>query len=574
MEQAVQRKTTTIVAADIAGYSRLIAEAEEETLHRLSDQRAVFEEAIGRCNGRIFNTAGDAIRAEYADPYDAFRCAIELQETLKARNAAYPLSKQMNVRIGIARGEVVDQGGDLHGDCVTLASSLEAVAPPGGICLSGDVHSAIVGRVDDSFTDMGELRLKNQTERIRAYAVTIGQPSAATVKTAGVKTGAAKSGSPSSEPGSAESASRSVMGSIAGLTMPGFMPRLSALHIVPTAVVLALGGGAVYALFDKTPVETRSIVTATPVATGKPTSSVTSPAAPQAGTPAPTLPTPTLPTPTTPRVTIGSPKSTEPAKAKPEPVPAEPSKAAPIAPTRVETANPALPPVGGIKPAAQPVEPAKTATATPTPSPDRPVGTAAASSSADTDWPAISAKLRRLWRECGEQDAGIAVTGCREILKDAAFPAKDRALANLILGKALQKSSLDQAFDAYSESIRLEPTAEAYNWRGLVHSEKGDWQKAIVDFTEAIKLDRQSGEAYNNRAWAKFKANRTTEAADDSKEAVRLLSNAAYAWDTSGHINEKLGRREAAIADFRKAIAIDANSEDSRAGLKRLGAAP
>jgi class 3 adenylate cyclase/Flp pilus assembly protein TadD len=568
MEQAVQRKTTTIVAADIAGYSRLIAEAEEETLHRLSDQRAVFEEAIGRCNGRIFNTAGDAIRAEYADPYDAFRCAIELQETLKTRNAAYPLSKQMNVRIGIARGEVVDQGGDLHGECVTLASSLEAVAPPGGICLSGDVHSAIADRVDDSFTDMGELRLKNHAERVRAYAVTIGQP--VPVKTAGVKTGAVKSGGPSTEVGGAETAKRSVAGSIAGLTMPGFMPRLSALHLVPVAVVLALGGGAVYALFEKTPVETKSIVTATPVPTGKPTPPVTKP-----GSPSIVTPTPTLPTPAPPRVTIGSPKPTEPAKAKPEPVLVEPVKpASPTTPSRVETAKPVPVPVEPVKPAAQPVEPPKSPakTAAVAPVPDRPP--VSDRPKADPDWTAISARLRRLLGECGDQDSGIAVAGCRELLKETTLQPKDRALANLNLGKALQKSSLDQAFDAYSESIRLEPTAEAYNWRGLVYSEKSDWEKAIIDFTDAIKLNKIMGEAYNNRAWARFKANRATEAADDSKEAVRLLATAAYAWDTSGHINEKLGRREAAIADFRKAIAIDANAEDSRAGLKRLGATP
>ena len=87
-------------------------------------------------------------------------------------------------------------------------------------------------------------------------------------------------------------------------------------------------------------------------------------------------------------------------------------------------------------------------------------------------------------------------------------------------------------------------------------------------------MNRDYGDAYNNRAWSKLQTNRAAEAADDAKEAVRLLANVAYVWDTSGHINEKLGRKDAAISDFRKAITIDSRSEDSRAGLRRLGATP
>jgi class 3 adenylate cyclase/Flp pilus assembly protein TadD len=515
MDTATQRRTAAILAADIAGYSRLIAEAEEDTLHRLSDQRALFEDAIPRFNGRIFNTAGDAVRAEFPNGGDAFECAVDLQESLRARNASYPLSKQMNVRIGIAVGEVIDQGGDVHGDCATLASSLEAVAPPGGICISGDIHAIVAERSREAFTDMGELRLKSHPDRrIRAYAVIIGQPP---------QPGPLDE-SKATKPAAPSSARRSFV---------------SPYVVVPAAVViLALGVGAGLALLQKavdqpTPTEPIKTASATPEKTAVPTPDKL------------------------PDLTV---KSEPPVVKLPRPVPMQPSPATnppPTPPTPAATSQPTPTPSTGT---AIPPQPDRTKVATATPN--------------EPDWSAINAQLQRLWRECGDTDTDRAISGCRSLLREKTLAPNDQALANLYLGKALQKSSLGDAIDAYGEAIRLNPSAESYNTRGMAFTEKNEWEKAIADYSEAIRLNRNFGEAYNNRAWTKFRANRTSEAADDAKEAVRLLSNAAYAWDTSGHINEKLGKKEAAIADFRKAIALDNKSEDSRAGLKRLGATP
>jgi adenylate cyclase len=108
----MKRKIAAIFAADVAGYSKLVAEDEEETLRRLASYRAVMDDFIARAGGRIFNTAGDAVLAEFSSAVEAVRCAIDIQESLRTRNMAYPPSRQMSFRIGITVGDVVERDGD------------------------------------------------------------------------------------------------------------------------------------------------------------------------------------------------------------------------------------------------------------------------------------------------------------------------------------------------------------------------------------------------------------------------------------------------------------------------------
>ena len=136
----MKRKIAAILAADVAGYSRLVAEDEEETLRRLQAYREVMDDFIAKASGRIFNTAGDAVLAEFASAVEAVRCAIDIQESLRTRNRAYPSSRQMNFRIGITIGDVVERNGDLLGDGVNIAARLEGIAPVGGICVSRTVY--------------------------------------------------------------------------------------------------------------------------------------------------------------------------------------------------------------------------------------------------------------------------------------------------------------------------------------------------------------------------------------------------------------------------------------------------
>jgi class 3 adenylate cyclase len=167
----MKRKIAAILAADIAGYSRLVAEDEEETLRRLASYRSVTDDFIARYGGRIFNTAGDAVLAEFPSAVEAVRCAIDIQESLRTRNMAYPSSRQMSFRIGITIGDVVERDGDLLGDGVNIAARLEGLAEVGGICISRSVHEQVANKLSVQFADIGAQEVKNIPTPVHAYMV-------------------------------------------------------------------------------------------------------------------------------------------------------------------------------------------------------------------------------------------------------------------------------------------------------------------------------------------------------------------------------------------------------------------
>ena len=167
----MKRKIAAIFAADIAGYSRLVAEDEEETLRRLASYRQVTDDFIARSGGRIFNTAGDAVLAEFPSAVEAVRCAIDIQESLRTRNMAYPPSRQMAFRIGITIGDVVERDGDLLGDGVNIAARLEGLAEVGGICISRAVHEQVANKLSVQFADIGAQEVKNIPTPVHAYMV-------------------------------------------------------------------------------------------------------------------------------------------------------------------------------------------------------------------------------------------------------------------------------------------------------------------------------------------------------------------------------------------------------------------
>ena len=167
----MKRKIAAIFAADIAGYSRLVAEDEEETLRRLASYRQVTDDFIAKCGGRIFNTAGDAVFAEFPSAVEAVRCAIDIQESLRTRNMAYPASRQMSFRIGITIGDVVERDGDLLGDGVNIAARLEGLAEVGGICVSRAVHEQVANKLSVQFADIGAQEVKNIPTPVHAFMV-------------------------------------------------------------------------------------------------------------------------------------------------------------------------------------------------------------------------------------------------------------------------------------------------------------------------------------------------------------------------------------------------------------------
>ena len=170
--ERVERRLTAIVAADVAGYSRLMGADDEGTLAQLkAHRRALVDPKINEHRGRIVKTAGDGMLVEFASVVDALRCAVEVQQGMIARNADVPQDKRLEFRIGINVGDIITEAGDIYGDGVNVAARLETVAEPGGICVSSRVLEDTQGRLNLTFEDAGEQRLKNIVRPVRVYRV-------------------------------------------------------------------------------------------------------------------------------------------------------------------------------------------------------------------------------------------------------------------------------------------------------------------------------------------------------------------------------------------------------------------
>jgi class 3 adenylate cyclase len=165
------RKIAAIMAADVASYSRLVAENEEETLQLLAAYREVFDDFVDRYGGRVFNTAGDSVMSEFSSAVEAMRAAIDIQEALRTRNLGHPSNRWLQFRIGITIADVVERQGELLGDGVNLAARLESLAEPGGICISRSVHEAVANKVSVMFRDIGEREVKNIPTPVHAFVV-------------------------------------------------------------------------------------------------------------------------------------------------------------------------------------------------------------------------------------------------------------------------------------------------------------------------------------------------------------------------------------------------------------------
>jgi TolB-like protein len=168
------RRLAAILAADVAGYSRLMGADEEGTLERLKAlRRELLDPKIVEHHGRIVKTTGDGLLVEFASVVDALRCASEVQARMAERNATVPTDDRIDFRIGIHQGDVVVEDGDIFGDGVNVAARLEGLAEPGGICVSARVQEDAAGKLDLPFEDIGEQQLKNIVRPVRVYRVPI-----------------------------------------------------------------------------------------------------------------------------------------------------------------------------------------------------------------------------------------------------------------------------------------------------------------------------------------------------------------------------------------------------------------
>src|SRR5712671_3303358 len=168
----VARHLAAILAADIAGYGRLMGEDEEGTLAALRVwRREVADPRIREHRGRIVKTTGDGFLVEFASVVDAVRCAVEVQQGVPERNTGIGAENRIELRIGVNLGDVIVEGGDLYGDGVNIAARLEALAEPGGICISRTVRDHVHDKLPYPFDDIGEQSVKNIARPVHTYAM-------------------------------------------------------------------------------------------------------------------------------------------------------------------------------------------------------------------------------------------------------------------------------------------------------------------------------------------------------------------------------------------------------------------
>src|SRR5215472_7891631 len=174
-QQRVERRLVAIMAADVVGYSRLMGEDEEGTLAALKAiRRELTEPKIAENRGRIVKTTGDGLLVEFPSVVDAVRCAVEVQREMALRNAEVPEARRIEFRIGINLGDVIIDEHDIYGDGVNVAARLEALADPGGICVSRVVRDQVRDKLDFAFEDMGDQQVKNIARPVHVWRIRLG----------------------------------------------------------------------------------------------------------------------------------------------------------------------------------------------------------------------------------------------------------------------------------------------------------------------------------------------------------------------------------------------------------------
>jgi len=176
--QEVKRKLTAILSADVKGYSRLMGEDEKGTVRTLNEYKEVMTGLIQHHHGRVVDSTGDNLMAEFASVVDAVECSVEIQKGLKTRNAELPENRRMEFRIGINLGDVIEEEERIYGDGVNIAARLESLSEAGGICISGKTYDEIKNKLPLGYKYLGEQTVKNITEPIRTYRVLM-EPEAA-----------------------------------------------------------------------------------------------------------------------------------------------------------------------------------------------------------------------------------------------------------------------------------------------------------------------------------------------------------------------------------------------------------
>jgi class 3 adenylate cyclase len=171
VKKSFERKLAAIFSADVAGYSRLMGQDEVATVETITAYRGIMSELIKQHRGRVVDSPGDNLLAEFSSVVDAVQCAVAVQKELKARNAALPENRRMQFRVGVNLGDVIEEKGRIYGDGVNIAARLETLAPPGGICISRTAFEHIETKLPLGYEYLGEQIVKNIDKPVGAYRV-------------------------------------------------------------------------------------------------------------------------------------------------------------------------------------------------------------------------------------------------------------------------------------------------------------------------------------------------------------------------------------------------------------------
>jgi class 3 adenylate cyclase/Tfp pilus assembly protein PilF len=490
----VKRKIAAVLMADVAGFERALAEDEPTALSRLAANRAVIEGIVTRGGGRILPAIGEAVLADFNSAVEAVRAAVDVQETLRARNKPLGPDHRVDFRLGITIGEVMEDnnGGQVTEETLAAAAQLVSRAVPGGVCISRSVREAVASKLKLKFQDLTEEGDEPDLQSQATYRVASERPA-----------------TPARPPLSL-AARFGALAAYAGIALAAVVAVIVAIpRSDPPAPAVAPKAAAV-----------------APPGTTQQRSAAIDPAT----TPAPA------------REKHDFIVKPAPNSGHVEFLPAHPGSPSP--------------PKEGIKLPGVQLSPSAPSAGAPDPS------------------SILTARrmLPQAWRDCHSSQPEPAAAACKALIDSGI--AKDEELAHLqiVYGKALRDTNqLDAALQAFNAAVAAKQDPVAYGLRGTVQFQKGDLERAIADYSEAIRLDSGNGEALNNRAWTYYRTGRAAQALADADAAVRLLAKEAYVWDTRAHIHATLGNRDAAIRDFRMALKIDPASTTSKEGLTALG---
>jgi len=494
--QILVRKLATILSADVAEFSRLMGEDEEQTLKTFRGHKKVFEALVATHRGRIFNTAGDAILAEFASAVEAVRCATDIQAALRTRNDQLPPSRQVRFRIGVNLGDVMVQGQDLMGDGVNVAARLQTAAEPGGICLSGSVYDQIRNKLSLSFVSLGEMNFKNIQQPVRTFSITESE---------------GRVPLPTPKPRTAGSGSA----------------KWIAAGVVILAVLLAGGGYWIHTVHERGEAESPRAIAATPQPGVTPPEATPAVAAPEAkAAEAPPA---------------GHPESK---KAK---VPA--AKAVPVASMPADN-TPAPAPPSHPEPAARAPSPEPKAVLATTPS-----AAPASGAPPSTDAKAAYDDGMRLMDEDKVTEAVLRFDDAIGNKPDFVDAYVQRAEARRRLVQyELSLEDCNKIIELKPDEPR------GYNCRGFGRQLLKQYDASLPDFNEAIRLNPKFALAYGNRGTTYNLLQQYDHAIQDFSEAVRLMPNNSLFHLKRGNAYSNLKQYDKAIRDYTEVIRLQPNN--------------